>query len=78
MPTEFKGQWSWDDLMDVVNATLDQARQRAVEPEQIDKTEYARFLPATVSSVVTHPIMPSLNYSFVNLVLNFLTPPNDE
>ena len=78
MPTEFKGQWNWDDLLDVVNDTLDQAKKRAVEPEQIDKTEYARFLPATVSSVVSHPIMPSLNYSFLNLVLNYLTPQNDE
>ena len=78
MPTEFKGQWSWDDLLDVVNDTLDQAKKRAVEPEQIDKTRYARFLPATVSSVVSHPIMPSLNYSFLNLVHNFITPQNDE
>ena len=78
MPTEFKGHWEWNDLLGVVNDTLDQAKKRAIEPEQIDETKYAKFLPATISSVVHHPIMPSLNLSFVNLVYNFLTPQNNE
>ena len=52
--------------------TLDLAKKRALEPEQIDQTAYARFLPATVSAVTVHPITASLNYSFNNLIYNVL------
>jgi hypothetical protein len=78
MPTEFTGNWKWEDLIKTVNDTLDQAKKRAVEPEHIDKTSYARFLPATVSPVTVHPISASLNYSFNNLVYQTLNTDSDE
>ncbi len=78
MPSEFTGSWQWDNLLDIVNDTLDQAKKRAIEPQQIDKTEYARFVPATVSSVTKFPISASLNYSFNNLVFDKLNTVNNE
>ena len=72
MPSEFTGEWQWNDLMNIVNETLDLAKKRALEPDQIDKTAYARFLPATVSAVTVHPITASLNYAFNNLIYNQL------
>lgn len=72
MPSEFTGSWQWNNLLDVVNDTLDQAKKRALEPQQIDKTVYARFLPATVSSVSKYPFTASLNYSFNNLLFDHL------
>jgi hypothetical protein len=48
VPPEITGSWRWDDLVDAVNETLDLAKQRAVEPAEIDQTAYARLLPATL------------------------------
>jgi hypothetical protein len=78
MTPQFTGEWQWNDLMDIVNETLDLAKKRALEPGQIDKTAYARFLPATVSAVTMHPITASLNYSFNNLIYNALETNNNE
>ncbi|MDT7827758.1 hypothetical protein RQM65_03650 [Pricia sp. S334] len=78
MTPRFTGEWQWNDLMDIVNETLDLAKKRALEPEQIDQTAYARFLPATVSSVTVHPITASLNYSFNNMIYNELDIDNNE
>lgn len=67
-PSDFTGEWRWDDLVDALRETLALARKRAVEPTQIDQTAYARFLPAVISSVTTFPIMMSLNFSFNNAI----------
>ena len=48
------GQWSWDELLNAVNDTLDSAKRRTIEPVHIDNTRYAWFLPAT-SSAYTFP-----------------------
>ena len=68
-PTNFRGKWQWNDLVDALNETLDFAKRRAVEPDQIDYTGYARFLPATVSAVtrqqITISAMFALNNDFV-------------
>ncbi len=66
LPTEFKGAWQWQDLMDTLMETFDMAQKRAVEPADIDTTSYARFLPAIISSMTVHPITSSLNYAFNN------------
>ena len=42
--------WSWDDLLAVVNSTLDSAKRRAIEPVHVDTTAYRWFLPATASA----------------------------
>jgi hypothetical protein len=67
-PSDFTGEWKWDDLVDALRETLALAKKRAVEPTQIDQTAYGRFLPAVISSVTTFPIMQSLNFSFNNAI----------
>lgn len=68
MPTAFTGEWSWQDLLDTVNETLDMAKKRAIEPAQVDTTDYGRFLPALISSMTVHPLTVSLNLSFNNQI----------
>ena len=34
-PTEFRGAWQWDDIVDALNDTLTLAKQRAVEPTHL-------------------------------------------
>ena len=48
-PTDFRGAWQWNDLVDALNETMDLAKLRAVEPKHIDNTPLAPFLPATIS-----------------------------
>jgi len=72
MPSEFIGGWQWQDLLDTVHETMDLAKKRAIEPDHIDNTAYARFLPAVVSSVTVHPITASLNYAFNNNLASML------
>ncbi len=68
MSPQLNGQgWLWQDLVDILHETLKEAKLRAVEPEQIDKTGYANLLPATISTVTKHPISIMLNYAFNNL-----------
>jgi hypothetical protein len=64
---QLQENWKWNDLVDAINETLDEAKLRAVEPEQIDKTGFANFLPATISSVSAYPISIMMNYAFNNL-----------
>jgi hypothetical protein len=49
-PSQFRGTWRWDDLVDALNETLELAKQRALEPADIDRTAYAPFLPATITA----------------------------
>lgn len=52
---EVTGNWSWDKLIGILNDTLDRAKQRAVEPNQLDRTAYAHLLPAVLSAVTSYP-----------------------
>lgn len=65
-PADFTGRWEWQDLVDTVQDTLDLAKKRAVEPQHIDSTAYARFLPAILSEVATWPITSTLNFAYNN------------
>lgn len=66
------GAWQWNDLVDAIRETLEEARLRAVEPTQVDDTSYARFLPATISAVTFHPITIMLNLSLNNTVYRLI------
>lgn len=68
LPANFTGHWQWQDLVDTLHETLDMARKRAVEPAHWNETEYARFLPAVISSVTRYPIMMTLDLAFNNAV----------
>jgi hypothetical protein len=54
LPARGDGAWRWDDLTAALVETMTLARQRAVEPEQIDDSAYARFLPATVMAATRY------------------------
>ncbi|SHM62140.1 hypothetical protein SAMN05444266_109222 [Chitinophaga jiangningensis] len=75
MPPVYTGAWNWSDLQEIVHETFQAAKARAIEPEQIDTTNYARFLPAVVSSMSVHPISISLNYGFNNSIHEILQKP---
>ncbi|MBX3617851.1 hypothetical protein [Nitrosomonas sp.] len=68
LPANFTGHWQWQDLVDTLHETLDMAGKRAVEPAHWNETEYARFLPAVISSVTRYPIMMTLDFAFNNAV----------
>jgi hypothetical protein len=55
-PATWDGGWQWDDLVEALYDTLRLAKVRAIEPDQIDTTAYARFLPATVMASTTRGI----------------------
>ncbi|GEM_PF-448858 len=67
MPSNFTGAWDWSDLVDSLHEALDLAKLRAIEPEHIENTIYAQFLPATVSTVTRYPFVTmDLNYATIN------------
>jgi hypothetical protein len=66
MAPTFGKQWSWDGLVQALHETLDLAKQRAVEPAQVEATPLGVFSPATVFPVAARAITPSLNLNIVN------------
>lgn len=61
-PAAFTGKWKWTDIVKAMHETLGLAKLRAIEPDHVDKTAYAQFLPATVAAVTTYPVTMALNY----------------
>lgn len=76
-PAQWDGAWSWDDITQGVADTFDLARMRAVEPDQLDDSPLAQFLPATVASVTTSGLSISANYALVNMNVNYVRTPSD-
>jgi hypothetical protein len=46
------GKWDWDDLVDTIRETVELAKNRAVEPDHIEKSVFAGLLPAITSEVI--------------------------
>ena len=65
-PPAIEGNWKWGDIIDAMDETLDMAKKRAIEPAQIENTNYAHFLPATLMAVTMHPITIAVNFSAMN------------
>ena len=65
-PTSFTGAWSWQDLVDTLHDTLDRARLRAVEPQQLDQTPLSVFLPATILATTWSPVTIAADLAVVN------------
>jgi hypothetical protein len=72
VPPEQTGTWAWADIVDALHETLDAARLRAVEPDQLDGTAWARFLPAIVTATTLHPITIAIDYARMNGTLELL------
>ncbi|MDZ4701898.1 MAG: hypothetical protein SH809_19460 [Rhodothermales bacterium] len=66
----FNGGWTWNDLVDSIRETMDEARLRAVEPAQVDESAYAAFLPAAIMASTRHPITIMLNLAMNNQLFN--------
>lgn len=73
-PTQFNGAWQWDDLVNTLHSTLDMARIRGVEPQQLDKTELSVFLPATILATTWRPITMGADLAIVNNFINKAVP----
>lgn len=65
-PPQFNGAWQWDDLVATLHETLDMARLRAVEPQQLDDTELSVFLPATILATTWRPVTIAADLAVVN------------
>jgi hypothetical protein len=65
-PTQFRGAWQWNDLVDALNETLDLAKRRAIEPKHLDAMPYAPFLPATVMASQARQLTIAANLALNN------------
>ncbi len=65
-PPQFTGAWNWSDLVQTLHETLDMARLRAVEPQQLDREPLSVFLPATILATTWRPITIAADLSMVN------------
>jgi hypothetical protein len=63
MPASLAGTWTWAEVVSSLHEALDLARLRAVEPDQLDQLDYARFLPATVATLTFRPVTFAINYA---------------
>jgi hypothetical protein len=62
---EIKGHWTWDDLMGILNDTLNRAKLRAVEPQMLDELtqpEINILRPAVLADFTTYDFGVSLDY----------------
>jgi hypothetical protein len=66
------GHWQWNDLADALDETLLLAKKRAVEPNKIEGSNYAQFLPGTMMAVSFHLITVAANLSMNNQIYNFV------
>jgi hypothetical protein len=54
-PTQLSGNWQWNDLVDALIYTMDSAKLRGIEPDQIDRTPFASLLPAILAAESLFP-----------------------
>jgi len=65
VPPVEKGRWSWEELIGILNDTFLRAKQRAVEPDLLDKankTEWSVLLPAVMSTFSQNDLDISLDF----------------
>ena len=66
VPPEFRGSWKWDDIVDSIEETFENARKRAVEPAHLGGTAYGHLLPATMMAVTLYWITMATNLAMNN------------
>ena len=71
-PSEFRGSWQWQDLVDALNETLDFAKRRAIEPRRVDQSAYAPLLPATIMVSQVSQLTIAANLALNNSVTKAL------
>ena len=70
VPPDPAAGWQWDDIVATLHETLELARLRAVEPEQVAATRYAAFLPATVTAATVRGLSIAANFALNNDLLS--------
>lgn len=58
--------WAWDTLLEIVNNTLDEAKRRAVDSEDLATTSYGHLLPAVIMPFTTANTTIGLTHSEIN------------
>jgi len=48
VPATWDGTWKWNEVVAALESALELAKKRAVEPDLINRTQLAQFLPASV------------------------------
>ena len=71
-PASMTGEWSWQELVASLHEGLEMARLRALEPDHLDQTDYARLLPATVATLTQYPVTIALNYAVTPVAVSTL------
>ncbi len=70
IPPEITGKWTWEDLMDTLNETLDTAKMRAIDPDLLGVSpgsEFNPFLPGLLSAISSDRWQTvALNFGEVN------------
>ena len=61
VPAQIKGNWTWDELMQTIQDTMQLARKRAVTPLAYQNTWLNQFLPALIA-----PVDPNRNTSGID------------
>jgi hypothetical protein len=74
-PATANGSWQWDDLVGALNETLDLAKKRAVEPDEIYDTPYAPLLPATIMAASLYGISITTALAAANDALRLMEVP---
>jgi hypothetical protein len=62
VPPQMRGHWQWDDLMAILHETLERAKMRAVQPNQLLSGETFQALPAVMTEFT--------NFSFRTVLAN--------
>jgi hypothetical protein len=72
LPPVLRGNWNWNDLVAMLNQTLDDAAKRGVEPALLDSSNYAQFLPATIMAVTLYQITIATNLALNNRIYDLI------
>lgn len=59
---DLTGKWDWEDLVDIINETLDLSKTRAVTLDDLAGTPIEHFVPMTVAPIYEDEDNPSLNF----------------
>ena len=66
-PAAMTGQWQWNDLVGSLHEALDLAQLRALEPDLLDGSQYAKLVPATVATMSVHTVTMAVNFALQQL-----------
>lgn len=57
------GSWQWDDLMLTITETMEMAKKRAVDPELLNDSSLANFLPAVTAPINDQNLVPATDFA---------------